>query len=642
MMKGLLTALTTLLFIGCATSSMRDVQKELNRGGFELWYPAEAGVQPGEVWSISSEPKREPVQRKPQWLQVQGPHPSQFRTLKKTISWGLSGQADYPTIANAESLKAAFDLGGVKKVDLNFGETEIYRIFTGDLTAESNIQQMGRDYLEALLSARTNENQAVLSSVVVSKGLRFEILSTNQAQLTAQIPKVEQLFNARLIVTNNNTGEAVWEIPNTNKLIIAFARVSPQNLENLPRTVGGLLPSSSPQNINLIGERLVKLKSAAETNKTLLPMHPVPFELVVAAGDFEAAWKNLAFKERTMLNQSILFDWLTNAIAVIRIQEDFDVKKQRTLNLIEQALSYYSEAGNPEFHTGLLLQKGNVYYDLVQQEHTDESTFRQLASIGESTMQLASQMAPQSMQSSVLRVWSKFLYALARPQGFRLSGGWSNQYLLLAYEKIRQAYDLEPGDLKNTTQLARTVQRLAANPPQDKLPIWTQNMGESYHRVKAGWELKKSALRNPENRVAPLNIIGVLGMEYVNRVWKESKSPTRKKIANDLLKELEETVIPAQTDALADAIPAGYKQFTFDLNYDLGRIYMVGFQIASNSDKQRAEELWKAGASRFKEAYATATAKQSAAAIEDLDRNLTVVDLPNSRKQQIRQIFAGK
>src|SRR6187397_985567 len=62
--RGVVSALTSIwLLSGCGTTTLSDVDRELGAGAFNLWYPAEADVEPGQVWYLTKAGRTEVLKR---------------------------------------------------------------------------------------------------------------------------------------------------------------------------------------------------------------------------------------------------------------------------------------------------------------------------------------------------------------------------------------------------------------------------------------------------------------------------------------------------------------------------------------------------------------------------------------------------
>lgn len=629
---------------GCAllpsvnsSNTLGEVQREMRKAGFELWYPAEAGIGPGEIWFIDGS-KRQSFLERPGWLKQASTNEIKFATLQKTVRSGIAVNFSAPLSIKGKSTEftAILNAAGVRDVDLDFGNTQIYRISAGELGKTDNLAKMEEVYGQAYNTARTNRNWALLDAVVVSRGLRFTLHGGNNAEVEAKLPVIEQLLNTRLIATNRMKNSVQWVIPSTNFLVIGYSRTDPAVLEQLPRW--------DPNRNGQLGTKalsFIELATSMRASKTILPDKPLPSALNERLQQFEAAWSEAGFLEKRQQDQNVLFEALTNCVSFHRDEENSSLVKNNSLKWADAAIEYYKELADPDRLTKSMIFKANIFYDLVQGNHTDGERFLRLAGEGEKLMVETFQYAPVTLKPQVLRVWSKFLYALARPQSFRLSEDWDNAFLLSSFARIKTAYDIEPSEIKNATQLARTVQRTAANPPQDSDPAWLTKMEEAYNIEKAAWELNKDRIAAPESRIPPLNIIAVLGMDFIVRRWEGCDLDMKRRFSSEFLRELKEVIIAAQSEVLTSADSAGYRNYRFDIYYDLGRMYAVAYGIQKTFEPQLAEGLWRQTKDNMRKCFAHGTAKQLHAALTDLERHPTLSLLTAEEKDELRSIFRG-
>lgn len=129
-----------------------------------------------------------------------------------------------------------------------------------------------------------------------------------------------------------------------------------------------------------------------------------------------------------------------------------------------------------------------------------------------------------------------------------------------------EAYKLDSAQIKNSTQLCRTIQKLAANPPQDNELIWTDKMRQALKRHCWTWNKMQKTLNKPMDRIPPLNIMGVLDLEIITREWHEPNKTISK--GNQLIKEIDSLAIPAQTEFLTLLMTTELKDdYDFDAYY---------------------------------------------------------------------------
>jgi hypothetical protein len=216
---------------GCNT--LGDVYKEVAKGGYILWYPADSGVEAGQIWQVEGT-KRIKEERAPDSLQVDT-SAVQFETLSKTID----AQATLDTTFSKKLLGTAGELGaqlkavGVKKIELQFGKTEVARITLGDLRNPLVISKFSPGYRDSLGRVAADDHRFVLIGAVLrAAGMKCSFSCDNAAALEAKAPEIAQAINAEFNVHVTSKTTAIWEIPESEPLTIAFIPVFGKDLQS--------------------------------------------------------------------------------------------------------------------------------------------------------------------------------------------------------------------------------------------------------------------------------------------------------------------------------------------------------------------------------------------------------------------------
>jgi len=116
-MKLIFVIFICIIIIGC--NSLHDVEKELRKGGFTLWYPAESGIEPGQIW-ITDGTNKIIQQRRPDLLPIFGPNTAQFKTLEKNVDAKVSLDLKFNQniLGNATELATFLKMGTVKEIQI--------------------------------------------------------------------------------------------------------------------------------------------------------------------------------------------------------------------------------------------------------------------------------------------------------------------------------------------------------------------------------------------------------------------------------------------------------------------------------------------------------------------------------------------
>lgn len=112
-------ALFLVLIASSGCNTLSDVQSELAKGGYMLWYPARVGVEPGQIWIIDGNQKVPFLDRPSQLTMTTSA--AQFESLTKTIDANASLNAAFSTGVggDADQLQIALTKATVTNVTLS-------------------------------------------------------------------------------------------------------------------------------------------------------------------------------------------------------------------------------------------------------------------------------------------------------------------------------------------------------------------------------------------------------------------------------------------------------------------------------------------------------------------------------------------
>ena len=211
------------LAAGCLPT-LKDVKEELREGGFALWYPAESGVEPGQIW-VTNGTEKHIRQRRPHQLALFGPNPAQFRTLSRIVDADLSLDVSFGegVLGKVGQLAALLKSATVKEVKLDFGETRVSRLILGDLGDPNVKKQLPDAYLRDLEKVRTPvDGYILITGVVTSSGMKYTFMCDDTKQFEAKAPAISKLIEAEFNLKVSSRTEATWEIPRTDVLAIGI------------------------------------------------------------------------------------------------------------------------------------------------------------------------------------------------------------------------------------------------------------------------------------------------------------------------------------------------------------------------------------------------------------------------------------
>lgn len=253
-MKKLVIVILISIVAGCAPT-LKDVRKELGEGGFVLWYPAESGVEPGQIW-VTNGRQKYIQQRRPNGLNLFGPNRVKFKSLTKKVDADVSLNASFTEgiLGEAEDLAVLLKNATVKEVKLNFGETFVSRIVLGDLSDPRVKEQLSKGYLRDLENVKNLDQYVLITAIVTSSGMTYTFECEDTKQLEVKAPEISTLIKAEFNLKLESKTIATWEIPETDVLAIGITPVSGE--------IVYLRPKAAKSRTLNVEKALLKLKKA--------------------------------------------------------------------------------------------------------------------------------------------------------------------------------------------------------------------------------------------------------------------------------------------------------------------------------------------------------------------------------------------
>ncbi|MCB1898541.1 hypothetical protein [Cognatazoarcus halotolerans] len=388
-------------------------------------------------------------------------------------------------------------------------------------------------------------------------------------------------------------------------------------------------------------EKWITEAEIARSAKTISPEAQLPTQLLDARNKFELSWKQASLIERKAQDTEKVSKALSYLNRIYRTTENDSSLKPNAVFWADEAIHHFGEIQNKRFLTEAILDKAAIYLDVAQLGHNDKQQFESVARDGDAIMVKAYQIASEDQRPSVLRISSRFYYNLARPKSFRLSDDWDNNYLLLSYEKAKAAYEMAPMDSKNANQLARTVIKASKNPPQDSDREWTRRLRDSQQKLKAAWSANQSGLVGLDQRLSPLNVLGVSTLETVAREWRDLSSSEKSSKASGYISEIEADALSPLREATALLQNSELrKSYGFDLYYDISRAQALKTAILRTLSADRAKKEFDDLKKNLLTAKENAKTSQLEAAAKDIDREITFTFLASNYRTELRQLLS--
>ena len=226
-----IAGLVTCAIAGAGCNTLSDVKSELGKGGFSLWYPAEGGIEAGQIWQIEGA-KRIREQKKPAALEATS-DAAKFETLRKSVDASSSLELDFTNkiLGEAGDMAVLLKAGTVKSVELDFGNTSIQRITLGDLRDADVVSKLPAGYVTDLKKVQADDVDFVLVGTVVSAaGMKYVFTCDDTAQLQAKAPEIAKAIAGDFNLEVVSKTEAVWEIPASTPLVIGILPVYGKDL----------------------------------------------------------------------------------------------------------------------------------------------------------------------------------------------------------------------------------------------------------------------------------------------------------------------------------------------------------------------------------------------------------------------------
>jgi hypothetical protein len=382
----------------------------------------------------------------------------------------------------------------------------------------------------------------------------------------------------------------------------------------------------------------VTVAEAARSKATIHASRPLPTEVVKTRTAFEEWWRNSGLSTRRKNAPDTVFKALSYNSRVYRMYELLDDLKPNANYWSEECLTHFEQIQHAKYITECLIDRAALYLELSQIQHTQPEKFNLVAEKGDSVMTRAAAIAADDQKPEIYRIASRFYYNLARPGTGILTETWSNNYLFLAVDSSQKAYNLDPKNIKNVTQLSRSVQRMAANEPQSADFAWTTRLRDTQGLMAKTFDAEKEKLRTPHSYIPPANILAVMTMDLARRTWEASQKTSVD--AASAIALLTEIAIPTQVRAWALVKGTEWtKDYTFDLNYDLGRMRCAMVRIMDERGDGRADADFNLAVADMVGSTASLSVTQLRGAYMSIESDPTLRGLRADCREKLRAIF---
>lgn len=211
-----LLALTACSSNAPSTSFAADTQQRLGStlpNGYNLWYPAQVGVKPGQIWTISD--------RGPQLLH-DAPEALPVRTDDAVFASSSKATLDGRSVGVAAGFSAV--AGGAKlswedfdSVAIDLSGAQVVALTLQDLT-DQTLLDANREWSKALLDiARGDTSKFLISAAVTTKSLNYLVETRAERQTSAAAGPPGLLARVEGSVTEVDNNTYRWSIPSENE-----------------------------------------------------------------------------------------------------------------------------------------------------------------------------------------------------------------------------------------------------------------------------------------------------------------------------------------------------------------------------------------------------------------------------------------
>lgn len=330
---------------------------------------------------------------------------------------------------------------------------------------------------------------------------------------------------------------------------------------------------------------------------------PLPLSVGNTLSQFKSAWADTPLSIKRQFDDQEVYKALSLAIKIHSEKEKNSPNSPDTLLWADFSINYFRDVGNSVLLVEAYSDLAEQYYRLSQLNNQNPAKFSEWSEKGNALMQKAFESSKSDDQKAgVLRAWSRLLYNLARPSNGELAQDWDTALLSESVRKAQESVKIMPESLLGYTQLSRSVQRLASQDINRKDSKWLEIMWETHKKLTEIWLKKNGEISDSEKRVPPLNILAVLGMDYIDRLLNSGKSLDQKDLIQ--LMELGSQCIAYEEEVVAILPNTQWSaSFNFDTKYDLARLYVIRYLVAKRQNAENKNALWQEALDEFRKAF---------------------------------------
>lgn len=210
--------------IGCA-SPLHELRSELRSGGWDLWYPAEAEVEPGDIWGFSNG-RRDLIAKRPAAIKLLSERPVAFRAIASRIdvTTDVQGGTRLGPLSR-DSASGAILSKSAKAVELDFGSTSVIRVALEEFAVSRT--DLPQEYSRALAEIRKGStDKTLITSVVRTKGLKYIVTASREFDARIAADAIAMDLKAKVGVSMSENDKYIFTIDEGQALAIGAGELA--------------------------------------------------------------------------------------------------------------------------------------------------------------------------------------------------------------------------------------------------------------------------------------------------------------------------------------------------------------------------------------------------------------------------------
>ncbi|TXM96775.1 hypothetical protein FV242_33115 [Methylobacterium sp. WL64] len=157
-------------------------------------------------------------------------------------------------------------------------------------------------------------------------------------------------------------------------------------------------------------KRWLEVAERIQSSGALLSRGTLPPDLTTARTAFEQAWYNTGLQDRRETGHQTLGKAFSMLIRSYRLQERGNPDPSIAYAWADEMINFFRQTASRRELADAMLEKGAIYLEVSQLNHTDRVRFDRISSDGDQLLQDCMSIAEEDQKNEVLRYWSRFYY----------------------------------------------------------------------------------------------------------------------------------------------------------------------------------------------------------------------------------------